>query len=145
MGRAVHWRPPHMAATRGRGEKNPAQWAGSLSCVASEKSVFGNERWRRQQIESVAEPSLHLVFPQMDIVVYECLSKRGAGGHNGVRQRIVEATEVRVAIFGKYPPIVGDRILNTAASRPTCAGVREKEVGNREGNVCRRQSVKKQI
>ena len=81
--------------------------------------------WSRP-IEPVTEADLNLVFRQMVL-----RGEKATRGEHRRERKVRGMAEIRVAVLGPHPPIVGDGIFDAAASRPTRARVREGRVGAR--------------
>ena len=79
-----------------------------------------NRSGRRGPVEPVAEADLDLVF--REIVPH---GKKAARGEHSVERKVRGVAEIRVAVLGPHPPIVGDGIFDAAASRPTSTRVRK--------------------
>src|ERR1700730_17145115 len=88
---------------------------------------YGNRGLRRGPVETVAEAGLDLVFGQMMPQKNEAVRERQLAG----KRKIGGVAEIRIAILGPYPPIVGDGIFDAAARSPTGARVGEGRIGSR--------------
>jgi hypothetical protein len=85
----------------------------------------GNRGGRRGPVEPVTEADLDLVF--REIVPH---GKKAARGEHSVERKVRGVAEIRIAVLGPHPPIVGDRIFDAATGSPTSTRVRKAGKGS---------------
>ena len=85
----------------------------------------GNRGGRRGPVELVTEADLELVF--REIVPH---GKKAARGEHSVERKVRGVAEIRIAVLGPHPPIVGDRIFDAATGSPTSTRVRKVGKGS---------------